>query len=241
MDSYFCKNYHGIFFTSPIFDLGRINFDKNETKGDRIAKFSEFYISDANIAYLKEMQKKSNTDQREYGGLVSMNSTNRELFFEDCTWCIGTPVSLSGVLNISQYPNYKDKSFVSSWHTHLDQDNDESQTPSGLMRAINFHDYTGDFFLFTNQYFVWQGSELGAGASAENTWMLPGRIGIIAGELGITIFRFVGDYYQAKSSPTGYLSCLYHPKNVCYSRQGTIENLDMQYSWIRYNLSEIKP
>jgi hypothetical protein len=239
--SFWGNHYHGIYFTDSPFYVGRIDFKNNETKGDAIAKFSSFFISDNNISYLIEMQKKSTKNKHEYGGLVSLGASG-EMVFEECTWCSATAEALTGSLDISKYLGYKNKSFVSHWHTHPEADDDESQTPSGLMRALNFHDYSGDFFLFKNQTFIWQGSELGASASAENTWQLPGRIGIIAGELGITIYRFVGDYFEEVGPRQGgYVICSYHPTGYCYLNKGTIDILDMTYIWIKYNLSEKKP
>ncbi len=235
------NKYHGVYFTDSPTYLGRINFKEGETKGDPIAKYSKHFISDSNIAYLKEMQKKCNSNNREYGGLVSSGGTNGELVFEECTWCTATSTTLDGILSIANYPNYKDKDFVSVWHTHPYSGDEQTQYPSGLLSAPMNHDYTGDFFLFQRNSFIWQGTELGESASAENTWSLPGRIAIIAGELGITIYRPVGNYYNALGSPSGYYSCAYHPKNLCYLIEGAIGILEFEYSWITYDLSQKKP
>lgn len=57
--------------------------------------------------------------------------------------------------------------------------------------AITQSKYEGDFFVFENKPYTWQGSELGVSVSAENTWRLPVRVGLIGGELGITVYRFI--------------------------------------------------
>lgn len=107
--------------------------------------------------------------------------------------------------------------------------------------AITQSKYEGDFFVFENKPYTWQGSELGVSVSAENTWRLPVRVGLIGGELGITVYRFVGDYfYRVGPSPSGYFSCSYHPTGFCYLQEGEHGLLDMRYSWIKYDLSKIK-
>jgi len=239
---YWGNHYHGIYFTDSPFYLGPINFKKNETKGDVIAKFSNFFISDGNIAYLKEMQKQCNKNEREYGGLVSLGGYNGELVFEECTSCPATQTSLSESTDPSNYSNYKGKDFVAHWHTHPNSSpSSESQTPSGLTSALVNYDYSGDFFVFKNDL-AWQGDELGADVSAENTWRLPGRIGLIAGQQGVTIYRFVGKYFEAVGPHYGgYYDCQYHPVGLCYVVKGIVSLTSFAYSWITYDLTQKKP
>ncbi len=238
--SFWGNHYHGIYFTDSPFYLGRIDFKKNMTKGDAIAKFSNFFISDSNITYLKEMQKKCNINNREYGGLVSFGTEIGEMVFEECTSCSATATSLSGSLDLFNYSNYESKDFVAHWHTHPNAPYEESQTPSGWIRAIQYHEYKYDFFLYMSNNLVWQAEFLSASTFAKNTWRLPGRIGIIAGNLGITVYRFAGNYYKEIGSLSGYFPCEYHPEGVCYKKEGTIENLNLLYSWVKYDLSYMK-
>lgn len=243
--SEFGNQYHGIYFTDmPYMCCLWLNYKNNtgKSKGDRMAEWSSFFLSDENINFLKDKQKQCNSNNREYGGLVSLGAGKGTLNFEECTWCSATSVTLNGSLDILSYPSYKSKEFVAHWHTHPDAANEESQTPSGWTRAVTYHVYEGDYFLFKNQSAYWQGDYLvNSGISPENTYSLPGRIGIIAGDLGITVYRFAGDYYDAVGPPlSGSFTCSYHPKNVCYQKQGTIANLNLVYKWVTYNLSQIK-
>jgi hypothetical protein len=235
---YIGSKHHGIFFNDNSSCL-LMNFNKNETCGDIIARNSWLYISEQNILFLKQMQKQCDAQSREFGGVVSINA-DRSMIFYECTECpyTETTISADNLLNVQQYP--ASSLFVSVWHTHPSAQN--SQWPSGYQKYLVQGIQSGDMFIYSEMY-IWHGNELNIGPFTDQVWKLPGGIGLIAGDKGITVYRHAGDYYDISYQVNACNQILNsNGGGYCYKKSG--ENLasnGLVYYWVSYDLSTFGP
>jgi hypothetical protein len=252
------KKYHGIFFTKGNPTETKFSYFRDETSGDLMAKRAEFYLSDDNINYLKVMQQKATVENLENGGLayltkgkvISMNIFGEPnydkkglLTFDKCKQCTQTSDGLNGSIEIlnSNYTDYHSKDFVLHWHSHtLVNGLDNSIVPSGYTAAMfNPNVKIRDFYLYFNAY-GFNGDYLKETfqsdfRSPENTWRLPGRIGIIGCPTGIIIYRFFGDYYSPVPVAQGSIS-EYEYNGFNYKKQGeNSADYSLKYTLINYS------
>ena len=187
---------------------------------------------------------RTNNTGYEYGGLIFIG-TDRKATIEECQNIIypqnpsGTNGQYhyniaAGLLNLDNY-QINGKKYVSVWHSHPTRD--QSQWPSGISRDVPY----GDAYLFLNMVgYTWSSTYL-EGQQGIHCNRLPGRVGIVAGPFGVSIFRFFGSAYYPVSGNDNYgnpLGCKPPNSDYCFKKEDQI-NYKRNFCWITWNMNEI--